>query len=126
MAGKDLDVIARRSRATTKQSPNRRGIAIDEIHAFIKRLLRAYKHCPHNDISKRRITMFRKLVLIMLGLALVISGCANSQSTNESGPLTQIRLPMGYIPNIQFAPFYVAIEKGYFHEAGIDLELDYK
>ena len=70
--------------------------------------------------------MFRKSVLIMLGLALVISGCANSQSTNESGPLTHIRLPMGYIPNIQFAPFYVAIEKGYFHEAGIDLELDYK
>ena len=78
--------------------------------------------------------MFRKLVLIMLGLALVISGCANSQrrpeplegSTNEAGTLTHIRLPMGYIPNIQFAPFYVAIEKGYFREAGIELELDYK
>jgi len=70
--------------------------------------------------------MFRKLVLIMLGLALVISGCSSSNSTNDAGALTKITLPMGYIPNIQFAPFYVAVEKGYFKDAGIELEFDYK
>src|SRR5574339_384335 len=68
--------------------------------------------------------MFRKIVLLMLGLALGISACGSSQSTNEA--LTHIRLPMGYIPNIQYAPFYVAVEKGYFAEAGIELEFDYK
>jgi len=70
--------------------------------------------------------MFRKLVLLLLGMAFVISGCSNSRSTNEAGALTHIRLPLGYIPNIQFAPLYVAVEKGYFREAGIEIEFDYK
>jgi NitT/TauT family transport system substrate-binding protein len=69
--------------------------------------------------------MFRKFVLITLGMALAVSACS-SRPTNESGALTKISLPMGYIPNIQFAPFYVAMEKGYFQEAGIEVEFDYK
>lgn len=70
--------------------------------------------------------MFRKFVLITLGMALGLSACSSSRSANGSGELTKIRLPMGYVPNIQFAPMYVALEKGYFREAGIDLEMDYK
>jgi NitT/TauT family transport system substrate-binding protein len=70
--------------------------------------------------------MFRKFVLITLGMALVLSACGNIKSANGTGELTKIRLPMGYIPNIQFAPFYVAIQKGYFRDAGIDIEFDYK
>lgn len=70
--------------------------------------------------------MFKKLILILLGAALAVSACSNVASTKEPGTLTQIRLPMGYIPNIQFAPLYVAIEKGYFREAGLEVELDYK
>ena len=69
--------------------------------------------------------MFRKIVLIMLGLELILSGCASPTSTKAAVTLTHIRLPMGYIPNIQFAPFYVAVEKGYFKDAGIEIEFDY-
>ena len=70
--------------------------------------------------------MFRKFVLITLGMALALSACTGPSQGNEAGEVTRVSLPMGYIPNIQFAPFYVAIEKGYFREAGIELEPDYK
>lgn len=69
--------------------------------------------------------MYRKIVFLMLGLAVALSGCAGSEVRNEAGVLTKIRLPMGYIPNIQYAPFYAAIEKGYFKEAGFEIEFDY-
>jgi NitT/TauT family transport system substrate-binding protein len=36
-----------------------------------------------------------------------------------------VRLPVGYIPNVQFAPLYVAIEKGFYQDAGLDVSLDY-
>jgi putative riboflavin transport system substrate-binding protein len=49
--------------------------------------------------------------------------CACSGKT--SGNLTQVRLPLGYIPDIQFAPLYVAVEKGYFREAGLQVTFDY-
>jgi NitT/TauT family transport system substrate-binding protein len=69
--------------------------------------------------------MFKKLVLLMLGLGLILSACGSPKSTSVAGPLTKIRLPLGYIPNIQFAPFYVAIQKGYFKDAGFEIEFDY-
>lgn len=67
----------------------------------------------------------KKVVLLMLGLAISLMGCGSSNSTKEAGVLRTIKLPMGYIPNIQYAPFYVAVEKGYFAEEGIIIEFDY-
>lgn len=67
----------------------------------------------------------KKIVLLMLGLALSLMACASPQSANEAGSLRKIKLPMGYIPNIQYAPFYVAVDKGYFAEEGIEIEFDY-
>ena len=69
--------------------------------------------------------MLKKIVYLMLGLALGLSGCASPGATKEASPLTKIRLPMGYIPNVQYAPFYVAVEKGYFAKEGIEIEFDY-
>ncbi len=69
--------------------------------------------------------MLKKLVLLMLGLMISLSACGSPQVKDDAVPLTKIRLPMGYIPNIQYAPFYAAIERGYFKDAGIEIEFDY-
>jgi NitT/TauT family transport system substrate-binding protein len=72
--------------------------------------------------------MLKKIALFIL-VATLTAACATPQPTPTSEPTAQplvhIKLPMGYIPNIQFAPFYVAVERGYFKDAGIELEFDY-
>ncbi len=69
--------------------------------------------------------MLKKLVLLMLGLAISLSACSSFQVKNDADALRKIKLPMGYIPNIQYAPFYVAVDKGYFAEEGLEIEFDY-
>ncbi len=48
---------------------------------------------------------------------------AASQETAQS--LTPVTLAMGYIPSVQFAPFYVAQQKGYFTAAGLEVTFRY-
>ena len=67
--------------------------------------------------------MLRKLVFLALVLVLIAS-CAGP-TTGTPKVIEKIRLPMGYIPNVQYAPFYVAVDKGYFAAEGIELEFDY-
>lgn len=59
----------------------------------------------------------RGLLLMPLLLPLLLLAC--------SRPAEQIRLPMGYIANVQFAPWYVAVERGYFAAEGMELAFDY-
>ncbi len=54
---------------------------------------------------------------------LATSGCVKMATPAAT---QKIRLPMGYIPNVQYAPYYVAVDKGYFAAEGIELEFDYK
>jgi NitT/TauT family transport system substrate-binding protein len=60
----------------------------------------------------------RKLLSLILMLT-VLTACGG---TPTPAPLTHVKLAMGYIPDIQFAPFYVAAQKGYFKEQGIEIE----
>ncbi len=66
-----------------------------------------------------------RLLFIIALLSIFISACSSAPAPAAPTALTHIRLPMGYIPNIQYAPYYVAVEKGYFAEAGLEIEFDY-
>jgi NitT/TauT family transport system substrate-binding protein len=72
--------------------------------------------------ARRRPLMVHRGFLLASVLALMLAGCGRATSTPE---LIHVRLPMGYIPNVQFAPFYVAVERGYFRDEGIEIEFDY-
>jgi NitT/TauT family transport system substrate-binding protein len=65
----------------------------------------------------------RKPFLIVLLFILILSACAPEPVTPVD--MVKMTLPVGYIPNIQFAPLYAGIENGYFRDAGIDLTIDY-
>ncbi len=67
----------------------------------------------------------RKPVLNLLILTVVMMASCAPAAAPAPASIERIRLPMGYIPNVQFAPFYVAEEKGYFAAEGIELEFDY-
>ncbi len=70
--------------------------------------------------------MLRRLFFLILITSIALAGCnANSSPNKKEVELKPIRLPMGYIPNVQYAPFYVASEKGYFRQAGLEIEFDY-
>ena len=69
--------------------------------------------------------LFGWVLVVLVLSAVLIAGCGGGESPGAPESLTSIRLPMGFIPNIQYAPYYVAIEKGYFQEAGLDIEFDY-
>src|SRR5512135_2430640 len=68
--------------------------------------------------------MMQKFAVMLLVLALGLTSCGTNPAAT-SGTLVHIKLPVGYIPNVQFAPLYVAVDKGYFKQAGIDIEFDY-
>lgn len=70
--------------------------------------------------EKRKFLLW--IVVFIFGLSACSGGATGGTSPSA---LRQIKLPMGYIPNVQFAPFYVAVEKGYFAAEGIQLEFDY-
>ncbi len=60
----------------------------------------------------------------VIGLLLV--ACSNTPTvvppSSSNNPLTEVSVVMGYIPNVQFAPWYVAEKKGYLAANGIKVK----
>ena len=72
----------------------------------------------------------RRLALAIptLALVLVAAGCApqpGGSTPPSSGP-TALTVGLGYIPSVQFAPFYLADQAGYYREAGLTVTFQNK
>ncbi|MEI8307304.1 MAG: ABC transporter substrate-binding protein [Chloroflexales bacterium] len=69
----------------------------------------------------------RLLLIAVLALTLVACGAQpTALAPTASGQgLRPITLAMSYVPNVQFAPYYVAAAKGYYKDAGLDVSFDY-
>ena len=70
--------------------------------------------------TQTRVWMIVVAVIILISLA----GCASVKEP-APGAITDVKVAMGFIPNVQFTPFYVAQEKGYFSDAGLNVTFDY-
>lgn len=62
------------------------------------------------------LNLFRRLILVTLTFALPT--VAQNETVDE-------RILLTFIPNVQFAPFYIGIEDGYFADAGFNVTLDH-
>lgn len=62
--------------------------------------------------------IFSSLLLILI---LFLSACQPETQTE----LREITINLTYVPNVQFTPFYVAIEKGFFEAEGLKVNLVY-
>jgi NitT/TauT family transport system substrate-binding protein len=72
----------------------------------------------------KRLPNIKRSTLAVL-LALFLVACGGATPAPATGALTKIRLPMGFTPSVQYAPFYVAVDKGYFAAEGLALDFDY-
>lgn len=73
-----------------------------------------------------------KLLVLMLVLGTILAGCGSTEeeadSTTDTGTateekLTPITLQLKWVPQAQFAGYYVALEKGYYKEEGLDVTI---
>ncbi len=74
-------------------------------------------------------------ILLCAAVAIVMAGCATPPAaaptapsgaspvaTTAPGNPTAVSVVMGYVPNVQFAPWYVADKNGYFAQEGIQIK----
>ncbi len=69
--------------------------------------------------------------LLILPLVLALAACGASPAEESTGPtataaaLRPITLALGYRPDVQFAPFYVAQQNGYYADAGLEVTIEH-
>ena len=81
--------------------------------------------------------MRTRALLLVFTLTVALSGCTATASVSPrgssepsppaspAGELRQVRLLLGFRPDVQFAPFYLAQQRGDFESAGLDVTIEH-
>ncbi len=67
--------------------------------------------------------MKKKYMSILLVLVLLLSACGQDKKTEDKKDLTKLTLVLDYTPNTNHTGIYVAQEKGFYEEEGLELEI---
>lgn len=66
---------------------------------------------------------------LLLVIAISLAACGSSEvdagTAQDREVLQPIRLGVGFVPNVQFAPLYVAQSKGYYADEGLEVKIEY-
>ncbi len=70
---------------------------------------------------------FRWLAFLLVLSAMGLVACSPTADNAAQPPaeLQKVRLGVGFIPNVQFAPLYVAQQKGFYADEGLEVEIEY-
>ena len=67
-----------------------------------------------------------RLAALALSVALFAAACSGLGASPSPSALTPLTVGLGFIPSVQFAPFYLADQAGYYAEVGLDVEFQNK
>jgi putative hydroxymethylpyrimidine transport system substrate-binding protein len=71
------------------------------------------------------VKKLRSLLLLLISLCLVFSGCASKKAAVDSNKLEDVDLVLDWYPNAIHSFIYTAIENGYFKEEGLKVNIKY-
>ncbi len=74
-------------------------------------------------INKRKHYFYRLVFNFALGLILALSFSVVQAKANDDKSLEKVRLQLKWIHQFNFAGYYASIEKGFYREAGLEVEL---
>ncbi len=64
--------------------------------------------------------------LAIPGIALVLAACGLGAAPSSAPELRPVTLLLGYRPDVQFAPFYVAQQEGYYADVGLEVTIEHR
>lgn len=70
-------------------------------------------------LSARRQFMIAATTAALIGLA--VAGCSSPENDSDDG-VTALRIALGWVPNVEYAGFWIAEDAGYYEDEGLRIE----